>query len=270
MAQSKAQQTGRGALRKSRQEAAAALLVRIASGNELRKMPVRNKAELSELRALSYTWNDGNKALLEALFTTTVIADEYAHDVVFGVLGGDFDLASEAAEATDWIKGKLRRLEGVVERLQFMDEPEAEAGQVLARPGAQPVRVEQAIALESLHPSILDRCRVLYEAGAFGEAVEKGFKLVRDRLRALTSFEMGSDAFGRGGLRVDGSAAAHVDADFQAGVKFLTMAIDRFRNEKSHTADGNITDPIRAYEYLRLSSLALHLLERAHTEQSSN
>jgi uncharacterized protein (TIGR02391 family) len=62
---------------------------------------------------------------------------------------------------------------------------------------------------------------------------------------------------------VDGSAAAHVDDDFQAGVKFLTMAIDRFRNEKSHTADGNIDDPIRAYEYLRLGSLALHLLDRA-------
>jgi len=40
------------------------------------------------------------------------------------------------------------------------------------------------------------------------------------------------------------------------------MAIDRFRNEKSHTADGNISDPIRAYEYLRLSSLAMHLLDR--------
>jgi hypothetical protein len=52
-------------------------------------------------------------------------------------------------------------------------------------------------------------------------------------------------------------------------VKFLTMAIDRFRNEKSHTADGNITDPIRAYEYLRLSSLAMHLLDRAHTPSGS-
>jgi uncharacterized protein (TIGR02391 family) len=54
-----------------------------------------------------------------------------------------------------------------------------------------------------------------------------------------------------------------VNDDFQNGVKFLTMAIDRFRNEKSHTADGNISDPIRAYEYLRLSSLAMHLLDRA-------
>jgi hypothetical protein len=41
------------------------------------------------------------------------------------------------------------------------------------------------------------------------------------------------------------------------------MAIDHFRNEKSHTADGNISNPIRAYEYLRLSSLAMHLLDGA-------
>lgn len=65
---------------------------------------------------------------------------------------------------------------------------------------------------------------------------------------------------------MDGSSAPHVDADFQDGVKFLTMAIDRFRNEKSHTADGNITDPIRACEYLRLSSLALHLLDGARMD----
>ena len=103
----------------------------------------------------------------------------------------------------------------------------------------------------------------MYESGSYAEAVEKGFKLVRDRLRMLTGYETGSEAFGKGELYVDGAAADHVDDDFQNGMKFLTMAIDRFRNEKSHTADGNISDPIRAYEYLRLSSLAMHLLEGA-------
>jgi uncharacterized protein (TIGR02391 family) len=120
-----------------------------------------------------------------------------------------------------------------------------------------------AIAIESLHPEIYAKCRNLYEGGDYSEAVEKGFKLVRDKLRALTGYETGSDAFGKGHLYIDGAAAPHVDDDFQNGVKFLTMAIDRFRNEKSHTADGNISNPIRAYEYLRLSSLAMHLLEGA-------
>ena len=122
-----------------------------------------------------------------------------------------------------------------------------------------------AIAIESLHPEIYAKCRNLYDGGDYAEAVEKSFKLVRDRLRALTGYETGSEAFGKGHLYVDGAAATHVDEDFQNGVKFLTMAIDRFRNEKSHTADGNITDPVRAYEYLRLSSLAMHLLEGAQS-----
>jgi uncharacterized protein (TIGR02391 family) len=122
---------------------------------------------------------------------------------------------------------------------------------------------EDVAGIKSLHPEIYSRCRKLYVGGDYAEAVEKGFKVVRDRLRSLTSYETGSEAFGKGNLYVEGAAAAHVDDDFQNGVKFLSMAIDRFRNEKSHTADGNISDPIRAYEYLRLSSLAMHLLDRA-------
>ena len=109
-----------------------------------------------------------------------------------------------------------------------------------------------ATALASLHPDILSNCRKLYDGGDYAESVEKGFKVVRDKLRLLTGHETGSEAFGKGRLYVNGAAAAHVDDDYQNGVKFLTMAIDRFRNEKSHTADGNITDPVRAYEYLRL------------------
>jgi uncharacterized protein (TIGR02391 family) len=136
-------------------------------------------------------------------------------------------------------------------------------GQLLDRVDLAISETPDVTALGSLHPAILEKCRALYETGAYSEAVEKGFKVVRDKLRALTTYETGSDAFGKGHLYVNGSAASHVDDDFQNGVKFLTMAIDRFRNEKSHTADGNIDDPVRAYEYLRLSSLASHLLDQA-------
>ncbi|MBI4120415.1 MAG: TIGR02391 family protein [Parcubacteria group bacterium] len=115
--------------------------------------------------------------------------------------------------------------------------------------------------LSTLHPEIYAKCRDLYEKGAYPEAVEKGFKVVRDRLRKLTGHETGSEAFGKGKLHIKGAAAANVDRDFNEAVKFLMMAIDRFRNEKSHTSDSKIDDPIRAYEYLRLSSLAMNLLE---------
>ena len=42
-----------------------------------------------------------------------------------------------------------------------------------------------AIAIESLHPEIYAKCRNLYEGGDYAEAVEKGFKLVRDKLRLI-------------------------------------------------------------------------------------
>ena len=121
--------------------------------------------------------------------------------------------------------------------------------------------VPDPTAIDTSHPEVLAKCRKLSESGDYAEAVEKGFKVVRDRLRASTTFETGSEAFGKGGLHIKGAAAPHVDDDFQNGVKFLAMAIDRFRNEKAHTADGNINDPTRAYECLRLSSLAMHLLD---------
>lgn len=127
-------------------------------------------------------------------------------------------------------------------------------------------------ALGNLHKNVKQKCSKLYTDGHYPEAVEKSFKVVRDRLRELTTYETGSEAFGKGGLYIKGASAENVDSDFQSAVKFLTMAIDRFRNEKSHTSDGNINDPVRAYEYLTLSSLAMRLLDdsevRKKNEQS--
>ena len=121
--------------------------------------------------------------------------------------------------------------------------------------------ISDKINLMNLHPEIYNKCHDLYEKKAYAEAVEKGFKVVRDKLRKLTGYETGSEAFGKVKLHIKGASASNVDQDFNDAVKFLTMAIDRFRNEKSHTSDAKIDDPIRAYEYLRLSSLAMNLLE---------
>jgi hypothetical protein len=86
----------------------------------------------------------------------------------------------------------------------------------------------------------------------------------------LTGYETGAEAFGKGNLHIKGAAPPHVDEDFNVGVKFLTMAIDRFRNEKVHTSDAKIADPVRAYEYLRLCSLAMNLLDSAEILKGTN
>lgn len=117
--------------------------------------------------------------------------------------------------------------------------------------------------LSLLHPDIFSKCQSLFQKAEYPEAVEKGFKVVRDRLRDLTSHETGSEAFGKGKLHIKGATAQNVDDDFNQAVKFLTMAIDMFRNEKSHTSNAKIDNPQRAYEYLTLSSLAMNLLDQA-------
>lgn len=117
--------------------------------------------------------------------------------------------------------------------------------------------------LSLLHPDIFSKCQSLFQKAEYPEAVEKSFKVVRDRLRDLTGHETGSEAFGKGNLHIKGATATNVDADFNQAVKFLTMAIDMFRNEKSHTSNAKIDDPQRAYEYLTLSSLAMNLLDQA-------
>lgn len=114
-----------------------------------------------------------------------------------------------------------------------------------------------------IHPKIKEKCELLYASASYAEAVEKSFKVVRDRLRYLTGYETGSEAFGKGKLHILGAAAAHVDHDFNKGAQFLMMAIDMFRNEKSHTSDAKIADPVRAQQYLMLSSLAMYLLDSA-------
>lgn len=119
-----------------------------------------------------------------------------------------------------------------------------------------------ALPTFALHPEIISKCGSLYDTQSYAEAVEKSFKVVRDRLRQLTSYERGSEAFGKGKLHIKGAAATNVDSDFNEGVKFLSMAIDMFRNEKAHTSDARIDDPARAYQYLVVSSLALYFLDQ--------
>jgi uncharacterized protein (TIGR02391 family) len=115
-----------------------------------------------------------------------------------------------------------------------------------------------------LHPVVFEKCLSLYNSGHYAEAVEKSFKVVRDRSRELSGFETGGDAFGKGKLHVRGASASNVEHDFNEAVKFLLMAIDNFRNEKAHTSDAKITESSRAIHYLALSSLALHLLDQAY------
>lgn len=122
--------------------------------------------------------------------------------------------------------------------------------------------------IDRLHEEVVEHAGGRFLSEYYSDAVTAGYLTVRDRLRDLTGHETASEAFGKGGLYVNGSAAEHVDDNFQEGAKFLMMAIDRFRNERSHTRFGNdhLTGSQKAYEFLVLSSLAMHLLDSAEVK----
>jgi uncharacterized protein (TIGR02391 family) len=236
-------------LLKPREEVKKAITARIRAGNDLTAKTeiAKSTGGYEDWLVIFAKWRDETATQLTAL---------YEEDI-----GREFTAVTETGEYSSPRFTFPHRKRALELGLFWLD-------RLIGRLELAVVESPDAIAMASLHPEIYAKCRNLFEGGDYAEAVEKSFKLVRDKLRALTGYETGSEAFGKGHLYVDGAAAPHVDEDFQSGVKFLTMAIDRFRNEKSHTADGNIRDPIRAYEYLRLSSLAMHLLGGAQSRSS--
>lgn len=114
--------------------------------------------------------------------------------------------------------------------------------------------------ISHLDPKLIAKVGKLYEDKHYTEAAGVGFRVVKDRLREITSYENGFPAFVDGRLYIKGAAADNVDEDFQEAVKRLLGAIDKFRNEKLHTSEADLKDKNKALSYLHLCSLALSFL----------
>lgn len=204
------------------------------------------KAELEEDR-----WVQFSREILRRAFSTNQYEQEFWGSGGFGTSHEDPYERLEVLR--ERMERRLNALESISERLDLFG---AESGVV---------RVPETLGELSafLHKSVIQKCGDLFDNEHYAHAVETGFKVVRDRLRALSGYEKGSEAFGKTKLHVKGAIAEHVDADFQNGVKFLTMAIDNFRNEKSHSSEIGIDEPTKAIQYLVLCSLAMRLLDSA-------
>lgn len=240
----------------SRGSASKKIQERIDKGNQLLGVAITDLARLDAARADRRRWHDFNKELLGQLFSDDRLSKEYERNSHMAIVSmGYSSLGEQIQDHKEAVQRRLNALASIQERLELFPEPAASGGSTYAASGPG--------HFDNLHHEILRGCTALYEGNHFGEAVEKGFKIVRDRLRTITGHETGSEAFGKGGLYINGSIAPHVDYDFQNAVKFLTMAIDNFRNEKAHSSDGGVASPERAYEYLALSSLAMHHLDKA-------
>ncbi len=99
-------------------------------------------------------------------------------------------------------------------------------------------------------------------------AVEESYKFVRERLKELTGSEKATLAFGyENNTEVDNelifghAPVDEIEADFYKGIRFLHLAVQFLRNEKSHTLATTL-DRNLALHYISIASLAYDLVSR--------
>lgn len=244
-----------------REEVQAQITDRIEKGKAILGSAISNANELEDVRNKRKIWHEYNEELLARLFTNDKISKDYISKSRVGFFSmGQSSFYEDVEDFRQSIQKKLTNLESINERLSLFPEAAVVSKKQLD------ITTEVAFLL---HPIIKKECMELVESGYFGEAVEKSFKIVRDKLRTLTGYETSSEAFGKGGLFIKGAAASNVEDDFQSAVKFLGMSIDFFRNEKAHTTTANVSNEEKAYQYLILSSVALQHLDHGEIRKAN-
>ena len=101
-------------------------------------------------------------------------------------------------------------------------------------------------------------------------AVEESYKFVRVRLKELTGSEKATQAFGYEAntpidyVKIFGhNPADEIETDFFKGIRFLHLAVQFLRNEKTHSL-ATMLDKNLALHYISIASLAYDLISR-HT-----
>ena len=103
-------------------------------------------------------------------------------------------------------------------------------------------------------------------------AVEESYKVVREKLKEITTEEAASAVFGENALNEKywGDIFGEVpekgtpEHDFMRGTGYMHMAVQYLRNEKSHTKAAEI-DKNLALHYISLASLAYDLISRRNS-----
>jgi uncharacterized protein (TIGR02391 family) len=119
------------------------------------------------------------------------------------------------------------------------------------------------------HEDIYGHIGQYLTTGDYFHAVEESYKLVREKLRAITGKEKASDAFNNSAQNTShykalfgkATPASDAEADFFRGIGYLHLGVQHLRNEKAHTPAAPI-DPNLAIHYISLASLAYDLITR--------
>ena len=114
-----------------------------------------------------------------------------------------------------------------------------------------------------IRPEIYEHINIYLNNGDYYHAVEESYKIVRQKLKNLTGEEQAHKAFSDNNLEnIFGYTPENETVkDFCEGVKYLNMAIQKFRNEKAHTP-AKALDRNLAIHYISMASLAYQLVSQ--------
>ncbi len=123
--------------------------------------------------------------------------------------------------------------------------------------------IEGGIINITLQNEVFSHVKGLLKSGHYYNAVEEAYKIVRSKLKSITGKEKATDAFCATNYEKIFGHQPMDDAekDFFEGVKFLHMAIQFLRNEKSHKPATELEKNL-AIHYISLASLAYDLINR--------
>lgn len=125
-----------------------------------------------------------------------------------------------------------------------------------------------------INEDIYNHIRQYLVTGDYFHAVDESYKVVREKLRAVTGEEKATEVFNMNAenkrhyqkLFGKNEGATDAEKDFLRGVGYLNLTIQFLRNEKSHSLATPI-DPNLAIHYISLASLAYDLITRHASDE---
>lgn len=120
-----------------------------------------------------------------------------------------------------------------------------------------------------IRPEIYGHIKQYLDTEDYFHAVDEAYKVVREKLKTLTTKEKATDVFGDNALNKNYhnqlfrslTEGGTPESDFRRGVGYLNLAVQFLRNEKAHSLAKDL-DKNLAIHYLSLASLAYDLISK--------
>jgi hypothetical protein len=105
-----------------RSEAERKLKDRVAAGKKLPELKITNESDLESGRAQRTKWNDYNEELLNRVFDSAAVLEQYKRTSLFGTLVMNASLPQRISSFYEGVSKKITAIESIIEKLELIPE----------------------------------------------------------------------------------------------------------------------------------------------------